>query len=217
MDCSPPGSSVHGISQTSILEWVVIFSITMTEECYRLWLSSKGTMVNLSWKRLKSCMKQADWAVREKYKKRNFRQADHCVKGQCLDLCWGAGVPRLETKLEAQSWKPLKSSGPSVNILKLLLGSVGSTLKRTKKERTLVQKPFTNNPCPGEWVFSTTAEGLHFCPRLTKEVSYFTSLGSASSAVSWGYSFFPAYLIWQQKRELEILRGGKDGKAPGEL
>ena len=63
-----------------------------------------------------------------------------------------AGVSRLETKLEAQSWKPLKSSGPSVNILKLLLGSVGSTLKRTKKERTLVQKPFTNDPCPGEWV-----------------------------------------------------------------
>ena len=24
MDCSPPGSSVHGISQTRILEWVVI-------------------------------------------------------------------------------------------------------------------------------------------------------------------------------------------------
>ena len=26
MDCSPPGSSVHGISQARILEWVVIFS-----------------------------------------------------------------------------------------------------------------------------------------------------------------------------------------------
>ena len=26
MDCSPPGSSVHGISQTRILEWVAIFS-----------------------------------------------------------------------------------------------------------------------------------------------------------------------------------------------
>ena len=25
MDCSPPGSSVHGISQTRILEWVAIF------------------------------------------------------------------------------------------------------------------------------------------------------------------------------------------------
>ena len=24
MDCSPPGSSVHGISQTRILEWVAI-------------------------------------------------------------------------------------------------------------------------------------------------------------------------------------------------
>ena len=26
MDCSPPGSSVHGILQAKILEWVVIFS-----------------------------------------------------------------------------------------------------------------------------------------------------------------------------------------------
>ena len=26
MDCSPPGSSVHGISQAGILEWVAIFS-----------------------------------------------------------------------------------------------------------------------------------------------------------------------------------------------
>ena len=26
MDCSPPGSSVHGISQARILKWVVIFS-----------------------------------------------------------------------------------------------------------------------------------------------------------------------------------------------
>ena len=26
MDCNPPGSSVHGISQTRILEWVAIFS-----------------------------------------------------------------------------------------------------------------------------------------------------------------------------------------------
>ena len=25
MDCSPPGSSVHGIPQVRILEWVVIF------------------------------------------------------------------------------------------------------------------------------------------------------------------------------------------------
>ena len=26
MDCSPPGSSVHGILQAGILEWVAIFS-----------------------------------------------------------------------------------------------------------------------------------------------------------------------------------------------
>ena len=26
MDCSPPGSSFHGISQAGILEWVAIFS-----------------------------------------------------------------------------------------------------------------------------------------------------------------------------------------------
>ena len=107
-----------------------------------------------------------------------------------------AGVSRLETKLEAQSWKPLKSSGPSVNILKLLLGSVGSTLKRTKKERTLVQKPFTNDPCPCEWVISTTAEGytiwwLHFCPRMTKEVSYFTSLGLSFLGGELGIFIFP--------------------------
>ena len=31
MDCSPPGSSVRGISQAKILEWVVIFSDTHTE------------------------------------------------------------------------------------------------------------------------------------------------------------------------------------------
>jgi len=33
MDCSPPGSSVHGIFQARVLEWVVIaFSKLMTEE-----------------------------------------------------------------------------------------------------------------------------------------------------------------------------------------
>ena len=32
MDCSPPGSSVHGISQTRILEWVVIHFIYDIQE-----------------------------------------------------------------------------------------------------------------------------------------------------------------------------------------
>lgn len=90
---------------------------------------------------------------------KELQAADHCVKGQCLDLCWGAGVPRLKTKLEAQSWKPLKSSGPSIFLSYYWVpGTVRSTLKRIKKERTLVQTPFTNSPCPGKWVISTTAE-----------------------------------------------------------
>lgn len=67
---------------------------------------------------------------------KGLQAADHCVKGQCLDLCWGAGVPRLKTKLEAQSWKPLKSSGPSINILKLLLGArhCGKYISTTAEE-----------------------------------------------------------------------------------
>ena len=34
-DCSPPGSSVHGISQTQVLEWVAIsFSIMSMKYCF---------------------------------------------------------------------------------------------------------------------------------------------------------------------------------------
>ena len=29
MDCSPPGSSVHGISQASVLEWVQVSSVQL--------------------------------------------------------------------------------------------------------------------------------------------------------------------------------------------
>ena len=33
MDCSPPGSSVHGISQAKILEWVaILFSFSLPAE-----------------------------------------------------------------------------------------------------------------------------------------------------------------------------------------
>ena len=31
MDCSPPGSSVHGISQARILEWVAIFFLSFMQ------------------------------------------------------------------------------------------------------------------------------------------------------------------------------------------
>ena len=49
MDCSPPGSSVHGILQARILEWVAIFSsrgIFLTQGSnlpYRQILSSCAT------------------------------------------------------------------------------------------------------------------------------------------------------------------------------
>ena len=38
MDCSPPGSSVHGVSQARILEWVAIYS-SRGSSCPRGWAS----------------------------------------------------------------------------------------------------------------------------------------------------------------------------------
>ena len=38
MDCSPPGSSVHGIFQARVLEWVAVaFSLKYYEEYYLLY------------------------------------------------------------------------------------------------------------------------------------------------------------------------------------
>ena len=36
MDCSPPGSSVHGIPQARILEWVAISFSTIHDTCSKL-------------------------------------------------------------------------------------------------------------------------------------------------------------------------------------
>ena len=45
MDCSPPGSSVHGISQTRILEWVAIsFSRGSSRLSYRHLVSCVSCM-----------------------------------------------------------------------------------------------------------------------------------------------------------------------------
>ena len=42
-DCSPPGSSVHGIFQARVLEWVAIaFSITMVKCCLRRWVGLRS-------------------------------------------------------------------------------------------------------------------------------------------------------------------------------
>ena len=55
MDCSPPGSSVHGIFQARILEWVAIFSF-------------KGSSWTRAWT-LVSCISyiagSVHWAIRE--------------------------------------------------------------------------------------------------------------------------------------------------------
>ena len=48
MDCSPPGSSVHGILQARILEWVAIFS-------------SRGS----SWARDQTRVSSVSWLVRQ--------------------------------------------------------------------------------------------------------------------------------------------------------
>ena len=49
MDCSPPGSSVHGILQARILEWAAIpFSMQCTSESVVLyWMPFKATFLNV--------------------------------------------------------------------------------------------------------------------------------------------------------------------------
>ena len=43
MDCSPPGSSIHGIFQARVLEWVVIaFSVKKVTKSYWNVLSMKS-------------------------------------------------------------------------------------------------------------------------------------------------------------------------------
>ena len=36
MDCSPPGSSIHGIFQARVLEWV---AISFSKNCYKQWIN----------------------------------------------------------------------------------------------------------------------------------------------------------------------------------
>ena len=48
MDCSPPGSSVHGIFQASILEWIAIpFSRGSSWPRDRTWVSCKSSVTHL--------------------------------------------------------------------------------------------------------------------------------------------------------------------------
>ena len=50
MDCSPPGSSVHGILQARILEWVVIsFSRASSQPRDQTWVSCTNTQILHCW------------------------------------------------------------------------------------------------------------------------------------------------------------------------
>ena len=50
MDCSPPGSSVHGILQARILEWIAIsFSRGSSRPRNRTWVSSIGGKLFVIW------------------------------------------------------------------------------------------------------------------------------------------------------------------------
>ena len=72
MDCSPPGSSVHGISQARILEWVAISD-------------SRGIFPTQGWN---SCLLhwQAGylyrWATREAHSRSRGFQGRHRIKGK---------------------------------------------------------------------------------------------------------------------------------------
>ena len=50
MDCSPPGSSVHGILQAKILDWVAIsFSRGSSQPQDRTWVSCIGRWIRYHW------------------------------------------------------------------------------------------------------------------------------------------------------------------------
>ena len=51
MDCSPAGSSVHGIIQERILEWIVMpFSIFLTQELNLVLLHCRQILYHLSYR-----------------------------------------------------------------------------------------------------------------------------------------------------------------------
>ena len=49
MDCSPPGSSAHGILQARLLEWVAMPSSRGSSQPRETWLSSNAHRLLLHW------------------------------------------------------------------------------------------------------------------------------------------------------------------------
>ena len=78
MDCSPPGSSVHGILQARILEWVAM-------------PSSRGSSRPRDWTQV-SCIARGFftiWATREAHYKDYYYTNDQNVSiGTCLAIQW---------------------------------------------------------------------------------------------------------------------------------
>ena len=57
MDCSPPSSSVRGILQARILEWVAIsFSISFLKQPYHYFLSPQNSLSYLTYIKSKLCL-----------------------------------------------------------------------------------------------------------------------------------------------------------------
>ena len=48
MDCSLPGSSVHGVYQARVLEWVAI--VSLTEGIWKSWMKWRTRHVHVCWK-----------------------------------------------------------------------------------------------------------------------------------------------------------------------
>lgn len=107
------------------------------------------------------------------------------------------GYRRAKTEEEARG-QIIEDSGafvPSVNIPKCLpcARHCVKYYKRTKKERTSLQKPFTNNPCRGQGIISTMTRGTNRtvsgpvpAPDCDPEQFDLPLWGLGSSSVGWG-------------------------------
>ena len=89
-DCSPPGSSIHGIFQARVLEWVVIaFSVTGTEDVLKLEVPPlkhvQGKYVTLS----------LDWVARRSILWKYLSKKNIPDRGNSKCKDWGGNMPHL--------------------------------------------------------------------------------------------------------------------------
>ena len=88
MDCSPLGSSVHGISQARILEWTAISSSKLMSSYHLKWLKKSGTEPDLGlpwvaqWLRIHRLMQETQVQSRALSCPRVARQLSRCTATQ---------------------------------------------------------------------------------------------------------------------------------------